>query len=70
MKAFSLKLKLLKHPAPFFTSVWLRFQFSQFPSLKFSDLLRESDMKKLLKSKQVGVFKVVVSFLAFLCFFG
>ena len=30
----------------------------------------ESGKKKLLKSKKVGVVKVVFSFLAFLCFFA
>ena len=61
----SLKLKLFKHRLFGFD-----FNFLQFPSVQFSDILRpgESDQKKLIKSKRVGVVEVVFSFLAFLCF--
>ena len=49
------------------------FKFLQFPSVKFSDMLKnrvESGKKKLLKSEKVGVVKAVFSFLAFFVFFG
>ena len=70
MKALSLKLKLLKHRHSL-TSVWLWFQFS---SISFGKIFWYAQNGYSLargnfeNRKKVGVVKVVLSYLAFLCF--